>query len=527
VVALQGNSVSAAVPAANEVLKWNGAAWTPAVDNNTTYDAGTGISLSANTFSAQNTAPIWNANQIQGNAISTTAPSNNELLRWNGTEWLPSAEIAYDAGTGISLTANTFVAQNTNPIWNANQIMGSSISTTAPAANNVLTWNGTEWVPAAAQLTYYEAGTGLTLTSNTFSANNTSPIWNANQLQSSSVSAAVPTNNQVLRYSGGSWTPSDEIIYDAGTGISLSGSSFSHIAHTGDAVGSTSITVTGLQGRPIATTTPTSGNVLKWDGTQWAMAFPSDSFNANKAITRPGWTGVSGQNMGTNTNVADFLNAVFFPFIPATITMNAGTIWEIGTSNTLTITGSTTANSETVFSNGRVDRVYPTTATIYSFGAAMSFTTTANFTPDASVASSLEIRFVAYQDVGNNGSPTTINSPTRITTSVYPYFHSTSTTDFTSGGTQLYTGLTKVVQAQGNKTFTYNGTGYLYFCYPSTYGALTSILDQNSFEQLGAFNVTTQTVNSSGLVNNWGTTYYIYSSKTISTPSNYNFTFRY
>ncbi|MCZ2392749.1 MAG: tail fiber domain-containing protein, partial [Chitinophagales bacterium] len=58
----------------------------------------------------------------------------------------------------------------------------------------------------------YIAGTGITISAggNTISANNTLPIWNANQLQSTGVSSTVPTIGQVLEYNGQQWEPADK-----------------------------------------------------------------------------------------------------------------------------------------------------------------------------------------------------------------------------------------------------------------------------------------------------------------------------
>jgi hypothetical protein len=519
---IMGFAVATTSPFPDQVLKWTGTEWSPARDSNTFYAAGTGITLSSNTFSADNTSPIWNANQIMGMTISTTGPIGNQILKWNGTEWTPTDEVAYDAdaGSGIILSANTFFADNNAPLWNARMIWGNDISTNAPASNEVLTWNGSVWIPAPPTLNYYDAGTGLTLTSNTFAAQNNTAMWNADQLQGSTVSAAVPSNNQILKYSGGSWIPSNEVVYDAGTGISLTGSSFSHIAHTGDVIGTTSLTVTALRGRTITTSVPTIGNILKWNGSLWAMGSGIDTFNGNKSVTRTGWTGVSGVNMTTNTTVSDFLNAVFFPFISATISINTTALYEVGTSTTVTITGATTPNNETIFSNGRVDRVYPgATVTIYSFGAALSYSTTITFTPNQSTTSTLELRYVAYQGVGGNGTPGIINSTVKAVKSYYPYLHGVTTVNLTSGGTAAYTSLTKVVEVQANKTKNFTGTGYLYFCYPASYGTLTSILDPSSFQILTGFTRYSVNVTSSGLVNNWSEPYYIYQSNTISTPS--------
>jgi hypothetical protein len=78
----------------------------------------------------------------------------------------------------------------------------------------------------------------------------------------------------VLEWNGTTWAPAtdDNTTYTAGTGLTLTGTEFSHVAHTGDATGSTALTVTGLQGRSVSTTAPVSGQALKWNGTAWTPA---------------------------------------------------------------------------------------------------------------------------------------------------------------------------------------------------------------------------------------------------------------
>ncbi len=77
-----------------QVLKWNGSAWAPATDTDTTYTAGQGLALNSNSFSiAQNGATL------------------NQVLRWNGSQWIPatitssSSFSAYDAGNGAYVLA--------------------------------------------------------------------------------------------------------------------------------------------------------------------------------------------------------------------------------------------------------------------------------------------------------------------------------------------------------------------------------------------------------------------------------------
>lgn len=96
-------------------------------DQNTTYTAGTGLTLSGTTFSA-NPAGIaltgdvtGNANantvtKIQGKAVSATAPTENQVLQWKNNAWTPAT---FSAGAALP---------------------------TGTEKGETLVWNGTAWV---------------------------------------------------------------------------------------------------------------------------------------------------------------------------------------------------------------------------------------------------------------------------------------------------------------------------------------------------------------------------------------------
>lgn len=80
------------------------------------------VSIVANVVSAQNTTALWNANQLQGRSVSSTAPTTNQVLGWNGSTWIPMDQtgggggadgnnyptgITYNSGTGnLTMTRN-------------------------------------------------------------------------------------------------------------------------------------------------------------------------------------------------------------------------------------------------------------------------------------------------------------------------------------------------------------------------------------------------------------------------------------
>ena len=219
---------------------YNGSTWKPIKSSGggsgTTYNAGGGITISGTKISADSNNAVWNANKIDGKNISPKAPANNQVLKYNSGlgEWTPATDTSsgatFTSGTGISITGGAISATNTVAMWNANQIEGKNISPKAPANNQVMKWNSglSEWAPATDTTTTYTPGTGLSLTGNAFSAQNTTALWNASQLEGKNVSPKAPANNQIMKWNSGlaEWTPATDtsgITYTPGTGISISG----------------------------------------------------------------------------------------------------------------------------------------------------------------------------------------------------------------------------------------------------------------------------------------------------------------
>lgn len=83
-----------------QVIKWNGTTWVASADNDTTYSAGQALTLTGTTFS-----------------ISQAGATNGQVLKWNGTGWFPANDLTsagiqlfeYSAGNGayVVATGNT------------------------------------------------------------------------------------------------------------------------------------------------------------------------------------------------------------------------------------------------------------------------------------------------------------------------------------------------------------------------------------------------------------------------------------
>jgi len=131
--------------------------------------------------------PQTNANGLVSLEIGggTVVSGNLETIDWgSGTYWLrtetdPTGGSAYSivgnsqllsvpyalyattagsgggstitAGTGLAFSGNTLNAQTFAPLWNANALINVPVGGGAPATGNVLTFNGTAWVPGTPQ----------------------------------------------------------------------------------------------------------------------------------------------------------------------------------------------------------------------------------------------------------------------------------------------------------------------------------------------------------------------------------------
>jgi hypothetical protein len=244
-------------------------------------------------------------------------------------------------------------------------------------------------------------------------------------------------------------------------------------------------------------------------------------FNGNRAITRQSFP--ANINVG-GTDVGSFLNNLFFPFNPATISLNTSpynTIREFGTTySNIPFQGSITANGETQISN----------LTCYSNDTIITAVANPSF-GSFDLPTSLSLTQNAFLRVAvtgnNNGSPTSIISAAREIRFEAPYYWGSGQLGLTPA--QITGRLTKV-NGVGKATINqfYNTIdSYAYLVYPneapSLWGStLLDIRDPSNFTMLTSFisyNTGIQLLNGSTL------NYVVYRSKDPASLSNFRYTF--
>lgn len=305
---IQGKPVSSTQPSTGDILIWNGSIWTPAPGNggsgrvNTTArlsgDGSIGFELDLAQQGASSGQVLkWNGiswspsndNTTDGdgdsfNEIQSLSLNGNNLTLSNGggTVNIPSVG-GYNAGNGIQINGNTISnTGDTNAgddITNSsqaggdisgnfsnmsvNRIRGRTVSSSSPSFGDILKWNGNTWVPDNDEVNDGDSNPG-------------------NEIQTLSING----NNLSLSNGGGSVNIPSGGSYNAGNGIQINGNTISNTGDTnagddittssqagGDISGNFSnMSVNKLKGRSISSNNPSSGDVLKWDGNNWAPA---------------------------------------------------------------------------------------------------------------------------------------------------------------------------------------------------------------------------------------------------------------
>lgn len=248
-------------------------------DGYATVSAATGSGAVGGDLSG--TLPNPNVVKIQGNSVSGTMPTADQVLAWSGAAWEPTS-VALGGAAGGDLSG-------TYPNPTVVALQGRTLDSAIPSPTDVLAWDGTKWTPTApgapgAHSSSHEDSGADEINVGGLSGVLSDP-QNAGSLRGYTVSSAAPSSGQLLTWDGAQWAPA------APTGGSHSMGGTQHIADTpaalntkvtgadflfsttsfnGDVTGTySSLTVAKLQNRTVAATAPALSEVLTWTGSQW------------------------------------------------------------------------------------------------------------------------------------------------------------------------------------------------------------------------------------------------------------------
>ena len=153
-VKLQGHAISSTAPTLNQVLEWTGSAWTPSTLVTTLIGdvTGTGTGTIAT-----------NVGALQSYAVSSTAPTSNQVLEWTGSAWTPTT-LNYGLMTWVPYTTlgQAFVTQNLTRdgdwtmVANTNTTTRPAPQPSGPEEDLLPTWTPTRQQASGSLIVYNE-----------------------------------------------------------------------------------------------------------------------------------------------------------------------------------------------------------------------------------------------------------------------------------------------------------------------------------------------------------------------------------
>jgi hypothetical protein len=256
---------------------------------------------------------------------------------------------------------------------------------------------------------------------------------------------ASASNNAILEYGGGNlnWTFNNFATSSIGTpGITLS-----------------------ILGNPITV----NGYNIELTDSRPVM---QDSFNSIQ----------NGQTFSRATLV-DVIERMLYSYIPPAVSLSVSpSIGEKGNPPTINVTYNITKETDPItncqFTSGNVIG-FSSPAPINIPGSSV---VTGNVTGIAPFGFSTSYVFQSTDSgISNSSVPTTVSASASFNL-VYPYFFGITSSNVVNA-TQMNSilgVLTKSVTSKSNKSPVLSGVGYVYFAYPSSYGYLSQILDENT-----------------------------------------------
>ncbi|MGD0360275.1 MAG: hypothetical protein ABSC93_05370 [Bryobacteraceae bacterium] len=253
---------------------------------------------------------------LQGRAMAGTAPMSAQVLQWNGSQWAPGT---LSGGAVSSVFGRTGAVAAQSGDYTLTQIGAGTLTATGGTIFNGAAGQSTQVVlqngPNQAA-----SGTASLLWKNNAGNNIAFINWDGGYAEGDGTNYKISIDTSTLAMSSDSlvaWRAvNNAFLGAADTGLARESAGMVKVTNGGSGYGSLDVaglaingtilattlagdvtgalganTVAQIQGRAVAGTVPSNGQVLAWNGTAWAPATPSNSAAVTSVFGRTGAVG--------------------------------------------------------------------------------------------------------------------------------------------------------------------------------------------------------------------------------------------
>ena len=181
------SDVETTVPETGQVLAWDGVNWVN--DTMAGVEWQYLVNIDINNLKVSADGPINSLSDVE-----TTSPTIGDLLSWNGTNWVNIAITGISNQQATNITSANLKVSADGPVSSH-----SDVETTSPTIGDLLSWNGTNWVNITA-ITGISNQQATDILSNNLKVSASGPISSHSDVQ-----VINPRVNDLLSWNGTNW----------------------------------------------------------------------------------------------------------------------------------------------------------------------------------------------------------------------------------------------------------------------------------------------------------------------------------
>ncbi|MEP2611320.1 MAG: hypothetical protein ABJH57_15875, partial [Cyclobacteriaceae bacterium] len=185
-----------------DILKFDGTSWSGSPEfNNVTVDGAT--------ITGDGNGSPLSIGSISATSINASGATGGEVLRFDGTDWVPDFE-----DNIVTTDGSTITGDGTGSPLSVGTITATQIGATGATGGEVLRFDGTSWIPD------FEDNI-VTTDGSTITGDGTGSPLSVGTITATQIGATGATGGEILRFDGTNWIPDfeDNIVTTDGSTI--------------------------------------------------------------------------------------------------------------------------------------------------------------------------------------------------------------------------------------------------------------------------------------------------------------------